>query len=92
MKSPYIKSIFEQISIQVFQMKNLQEAQTFITEFVSSRGINEDDKKSILKAVNESKNIQSLQRYICNSLLKFEGLGTDQMKKTPRSTVVESGE
>jgi hypothetical protein len=85
-----IKSIFEQISVQVFQMKNLNEAKEFTAEFVKNKNINETDKKSILKAVNETKSLTAFQRYICNSLLKYEGLGVGQLDKTAREAAAET--
>jgi hypothetical protein len=85
-----IKSIFEQISAQVFTMKSLTEAKQFTTEFVEGKNINETDKKSILKAVNESKSLISFQTYICNSLLKYEGLGANKINKTAREAASET--
>lgn len=69
-----IKSIFQEISETVFQMKNLDEAKNYIINFVSQRSINDKDKLSILKAVSESKSLFKLQNYLCNSLLKYEGM------------------
>ncbi len=69
-----IKSIFQEISTTVFQMKNLDEAKTFITTFVSDRSINEKDKLNILKAVSETRSLYKLQNYLCNALLKYEGM------------------
>lgn len=85
-----IKSIFEQISSQVFTMKNLNEAKQFTIDFVENKNINETDKASILKAVNEAKTLVAFQRYICNSLLKYEGLGTNQLNKTAREAASET--
>ena len=76
-----IKSIFEQISSQVFAMTNLNEAKSYVTEFVSNKNIKEEDKKSILTAVNEAKSLTRFQSYICNSLLKYEGMGVNQLEK-----------
>ena len=76
-----IKSIFEQISSQVFTMTNLNEAKSYVTEFVSNKNIKEEDKKSILTAVNEAKSLTRFQSYICNSLLKYEGMGMNQLEK-----------
>ena len=76
-----IKSIFEQISSQVFAMTNLNQAKAYVTEFVNSKGINEDDKRSILAAVNEAKSLMRFQSYICNSLLKYEGMGVSRKAK-----------
>jgi hypothetical protein len=79
-----IKSIFEQISEKVFTMSNVNEAKNFIIDFVETKQINEVDKKSILKAVNDSKTLTKLQTYICNSLLKYEGMGMNQINKTAK--------
>jgi len=77
-----IKSIFEQISSQVFSMTDLNQAKAFVREFVEGKGIKEEDKKSILRAVDECKSITRFQTYICNSLLKYEGMGMNQLEKS----------
>ena len=73
-----IKSMFEQIATQVFTMKDVNVAKTFINEFVSSKEINEQDKKVILYNIKDIKNITKLQTYICNSLLKYEGMSVNK--------------
>ena len=70
-----IKSIFEQIAEKAFSMTNLQEIKTFVTEFVESKDINSVDKNTILINVDKCRNVQAVQRYICNSLLQYENLG-----------------
>ena len=60
---PQIKSIFEQISEQVFTMKSATEAKQFITEFVNDKKINDVDKNNIIKNVNECPNITRIQSY-----------------------------
>jgi hypothetical protein len=89
MKFP-IKSIFEQISSQVFLMKNLVEAQNFIIDFVRSKDINEKDKNAIIVQTVQAKSLTRLQTYICNSLLKYEGMGMSQLDKTPKEPAVET--
>ena len=69
-----IKSIFEQIAEKVFTMNNTNEIKTFVTEFVESKDINIVDKNTIIENVSKCKNVQSIQRYICNSLLQYEGM------------------
>lgn len=76
-----IKSIFEQISSQVFTMTDLSQAKTFVTEFVSQKGIKEEDKKSILNSIKDITSMTRFQTYICNSLLKYEGMGMNQLEK-----------
>lgn len=82
--NPHLKSIFAQISEKVFSMKSLDEAKQFVTSFVEGKDINENDKKSILKEVNDAKSLVRFQNYICNALLKFEGLGMNNFNKTPK--------
>ena len=72
-----IKSIFEQISNEVFQMSNVDKAKAFISEFLEQKNINSIDKKTILYNVDNCKSMHKLQSYLCNSLLKFEGMGVN---------------
>lgn len=69
-----IKSIFEQIAEKVFTMNNTNEIKTFVIEFVESKDINTVDKNTILENVSKCKNVTALHRYICNSLLQYEGM------------------
>jgi F0F1-type ATP synthase delta subunit len=78
-QTPQIKSIFEQISHQVFTMKNVVEAKQFITEFVNDKKINDTDKVNIIKNVNACPSIIKIQSYICNSLLRYEGMGMNKL-------------
>ena len=86
-----IKSIFEQISEQVFVMTNLEQAKTFITDFVTTKNINEKDKTSILNEVSKIKNMFKLQQYLCNALLKYEGLSLNK-QSTEREVYNPLGE
>lgn len=85
-----IKSIFEQISEKVFTMTNLNDVKKFVTEFVESKNINDKDKKSILTEVNNAKSLSRFQGYICNSLLKYEGMGMNNFSKTARQAASET--
>jgi phage FluMu gp28-like protein len=69
-----IKSIFEQIAEKVFTMNNTNEIKTFVTEFVEGKDINTVDKNTIIENVSKCKNVTALHRYICNSLLQYEGM------------------
>ena len=69
-----IKSVFEQIAQEVFVMRNTNEAKSFITGFIEGKNINSIDKNIILNNVDKCKNVQAIQKYICNSLLKYEGM------------------
>jgi hypothetical protein len=75
MKNVKIKSVFEQIATNVFAMKDVNQAKVFITEFITSKGINGVDKNIIVNNVNKCTNINAIQRYVCNSLLQYEGMG-----------------
>ena len=80
-----IKSIFEQIAEQVFQMKDVEQMKTFVREFVESKKIADDDKQRILKNISEIKNAAGFQRYICNSLLMYEGMGVNKVNPSGSS-------
>jgi len=69
--------MFEQIATQVFTMKDVNAAKTFINEFVNYKNINDIDKKVILNNIKDIKHINKLQTYICNSLLKYEGMSVN---------------
>lgn len=84
-----IKSCFEQISEQVFSMKNLDEAKTFVINFIKEKHINEKDKQSILKEINQAKTLVRFQQYIANALLKYEGMGVNQMRKTSKEAAID---
>jgi len=75
-----IKSIFEQIAEKVFVIKNIDEAKQFIIDFVNSKDIKETDKQLIITNVNNCKTIIKIQNYICNSLLKYEGMSVGSRK------------
>lgn len=76
-----IKSIFEQIAEWAFTTADLVQVKQDTITFVQSKNINDKDKASIIKSVNECKTIVRFQSYIANSLLKYEGLGADRMNK-----------
>jgi hypothetical protein len=77
---PQIKSIFEKIADKVFKMTDATKAKTFIVEFVNEKNINDEDKKTILNNIDNLKSITQIQKYICNSLLQYEGLGVGTRK------------
>jgi hypothetical protein len=77
-----IKSIFEQIATPVFAMVNVNEAKQFIAEFVDNKDINDEDKKLILRNISSIRTMDKIQNYICNSLLKYEGLSVNFTRDT----------
>lgn len=76
-----IKSIFEQIAEQVFKMTDAIKIKEFIVSFVNEKNINESDKKTILNNIETLKTTTQIQRYLCNSLLQYEGLGVGSRKE-----------
>jgi hypothetical protein len=76
-----IKSVLEQIAATVFTMTNVADAKNYISEFINSKDINDKDKASITKAVAEIKSMIKLQTYLCNALLKYEGMGMNKINK-----------
>jgi hypothetical protein len=85
----YLKSVLEQIADQIFTMKDVNQAKKFITTFVSDKGINEKDKQNILESVGKCKNLYLVQMYVCNSLLKYEGLGMNNFNKTSKQAAID---
>lgn len=75
MKNLKIKSVFEQIAAEIFTMRDANKAKLYIVEFITSKGINGVDKNIIVNNVNKCTNINAIQRYVCNSLLQYEGMG-----------------
>ncbi len=82
-----IKSVFEQIASNVFQMKNVEQAKQYITEFVNSKEIKDTDKQLIVNNVSNCRNILQIQRYICNALLKYEGMSVNKFVNEDKKAV-----
>jgi hypothetical protein len=74
-----IKSIFEQISEQVFQMRDVNEMKEFTKTFVESKKIKDEDKQRIIQNISEINTANAFHRYICNSLLMYEGMGMNKV-------------
>ena len=70
-----IKSVFEQITSKVFTATNVNETKEYIIEFITSKGIDGTDKQLIMNNVTKCSSIKELQKYVCNSLLMYEGMG-----------------
>jgi hypothetical protein len=78
MSKVQIKSIFEQIASEVFNMKDVNKAKQFVTDFVNDKKIKDEDKTVIINNVNNCKSISRIQTYICNSLLRYEGMSLNK--------------
>ena len=70
-----ITSTLTSIAEQVFVSRNVNEAKAIVTSHIGSTGIKEADKKTIIKNIHGMKSLVRVQSYLCNSLLKYEGLG-----------------
>jgi hypothetical protein len=70
-----IESILVEVSEQVFACTNLNEGKNIIISLLERKNINEADKKIMLYTLSNIKSLSRLQTYVCNSLLKYEGLG-----------------
>lgn len=70
-----ITSTLEKIATQVFKAETLDDAKRIFTEHVADTKINEADKMKMMRDVNVLTNLNSVHRYLANSLLKYEGLG-----------------
>ena len=78
MSKVQIKSIFEQIASEVFNMKDVNKAKQFVTDFVNDKKIKDEDKTVLINNVNNCKSISRIQTYICNSLLRYEGMSLNK--------------
>ena len=70
-----IESILAEVSEQVFTCTNLKDGKDIIISLLERKNINEADKKVMLYTLSNIKSLSKLQTYVCNSLLKYEGLG-----------------
>lgn len=78
MKNQNIKSVFEQISTHIFTSTDtLDKDKQYVIQFIESKGIDGNDKTTIVKQVNAAHSKYKLQQYVCNSLLRFEGLSVN---------------
>tara|TARA_R110001606_G_scaffold398035_1_gene576127 strand:- start:2417 stop:2644 length:228 start_codon:yes stop_codon:yes gene_type:complete len=69
-----IKSILEDIAPQVFRVTNIKVGKELVMKHVNERAIKGMDKDIMLRNVSQIKTTEALHRYICNSLLKYEGM------------------
>lgn len=78
-----IKSVLEAISTAVFTTKwnSLEEAKQYVINAMENKTIALNDYLAINKAVKEAPTMVKLQQYLCNSLLKYEGMGVGAKKR-----------
>jgi len=76
-----IKSVLEECTEVLFTINDLTKAKEYVINFVNDRGIKDTDKVNIVKGTNEAKTLIRLQTYVCNALLKYEGLSVNKPAK-----------
>lgn len=82
-----IKSILEQIASEVFIMTDITKIKTFVVDFVEQhKRMNDIDRQSIIKNINECKSVYKAHYYISNALLKYEGLSLNGHTKKEIAT------
>ena len=69
------KSTLGKIATEVFSATTLTQGKLIINNHIGDTGIKDTDKKTILRNVSNINSLEKLNSYLCNSLLKFEGLG-----------------
>jgi hypothetical protein len=91
MKHIKIESTLAKIANVVFETKDFKLAQQTAIEHLTESGIKESDKLKMIDEISKAKNLQRLQIYCANALLKYEGLGVGkpQSNKTESSDDIE---
>ena len=77
------KSMLEKIAVEVNQAKQEQfaEIKSKVFAYISVSRVKEESKKRMLDNVFSIIELRELQKYICNSLLFFEGMSPNRYKK-----------
>jgi hypothetical protein len=86
-----IESTLAKITNVVFETKDFKLAKQTAIEHLNESGIKESDKLKMIAAISATSNLQRLQIYCANSLLKYEGLGISkpQSNKTEPTDDIE---
>mgnify|MGYP003340917573 CR=1 FL=1 len=69
-----ITSTLASIASLVWEAKSADQARQILTEHLS--GTNVKDREKMLDDVQKLRSLESIHRYVANSLLKYEGLST----------------
>lgn len=75
MKHIKIESTLVKVANVVFETKDFKLAQQTAIEHLTESNIKESDKLKMIDEISKAKNLQRLQSYCANALLKYEGLG-----------------
>jgi len=72
-----LTSTLESIVSKIFVSKSLKESQDILLEFLKDSKIKISDKNKMINEIKLIPNINKLQFYCCNALLKYEGLSVN---------------
>jgi hypothetical protein len=86
MKRIQIESTLAKIANVVFETKDFKLAQQTAIDHLTESSIKESDRLKMIDEISKAKNLQRLQSYCANALLKYEGLGVGK----PQSNKTES--
>lgn len=75
MKNIKIESTLINITNDVFNAKDFKTAQQAALKHLEECKIKESDRLKMIDEISKMKNLNRLQSYCANSLLKYEGLG-----------------
>lgn len=75
------KSVLTGISEQVFTASTLSEAKEIMFARLASTNVNPEQKKIMMDNVYSIDTLANLQKYLCNSILRFEGMSVNRYKK-----------
>lgn len=89
MKYP-IKSILETISTKVFIMNDVDSAKKYCINEIEKHNIDSIEKTKMLNEIKSFTKLNKLSHYLCNALLKFEGLGMNNFKRTCKEQAIEN--
>jgi hypothetical protein len=76
-----LNSILNRITEKVFCAKNLVDAKIIFIKELENSKIDNIAKNKMLFEIDNIKSLVKLQSYLCNALLRFEGLSVNKYKK-----------
>lgn len=77
--SVQIKSVLHELIAKLDNIQDLEAAKTISVEYIKGTQIKDQDqdkRKMLMVIQHQTRDIQAFYRYLYNSLLKYEGLGT----------------
>lgn len=74
-----IKSTLEKIVSEVFVEADFTTAKNIAVDHLKTTNVK--DKNKMIYEINNARNMQALHRYLCNALLKYEGLGINNKRE-----------